>query len=92
MDYSVLTGKWGLRAIEGMLINYLLFLMAFQPLEEYYNCLHPNLVSELPHIVCEWEEEDFIKVGKKTILRKEREEDNKFEAWGRRKYWERKGR
>ncbi len=64
-------------------------MIAFQPLEEYYNCLHPNLVSELPHFVCTWEEDDFEKVGKRIFLKKKRDTDNKYEAWGRKQYWNR---
>ena len=72
-----------------MLGNYLLFLIAFQPLEEYYNCLHPNLVSELPHFVCTWDEGDFEKVGKRNVLKKKCDTDNKYKAWGRQQYWNR---
>ena len=70
-----------------MLGNYLLFLVVLQPFEEYYNCLHPNLDSELLHLVCTWEEEDFEKVGKRNVLKKKRDTDNKYEAWGRKRYW-----
>ena len=75
-----------------MLINYLLFLMAFQPLEEYYNCLYPNLDSELLHFVCTWEEEDFIywNISKQYELKKYRKSDNKYKAKARKKYWDKK--
>ena len=72
-----------------MLSNYLLFLVVFQPFEEYYNCLHPNLDSELLHFACTWEKEDFERVGKKNVLKKKRDTDNKYEAWGRQQYWNR---
>ena len=77
-------------AIENVIANYLLFLIAFQPLEEYYNCTHPNTTSELVHFVCTWEEDDFIQIGKRWVLKRERDTDNKYEAWGRNQYWKRK--
>ena len=72
--------------------HYLLFLVAFQPLEEYYNCSHPNNFSDMPHFVCTWEDGDFETIGERKFLKKEREGDNKYEVWGRQKYCNRKNK
>ena len=69
--------------------HYLLFLVVFQPLEEYYNCAHPNNFSDLPHLVCTWEDEDFEIINERKFLKKEREGDNRYEIWGRQEYWNR---
>ena len=90
MDNSINERKWGLGVIGDMFLNYLLFLIAFQPFEEYYNCAHPNVVSELPHLVCTWEEEDFIKIDKRWVLKRQRDTDNKYKAWGRKQYWKKR--
>ena len=54
-----------------VMTHYLLFLIAFQPFEEYYNCLHPSPNSELVHFVCNWDEEGLSSIGKKTVIRLE---------------------
>ena len=67
---------------------YFLFLLSFQPFEELHNCNNPNLIGIVPHYVCTWEKEDFIKLknGQK-VLRPKRKTDSKIKAYYRKKYW-----
>lgn len=69
--------------------GYLLFLLIMQPVEEVYNCNHPNLVgNQRYHALCYWEEDDFYtNIKDKKILRPKRKKDNRIKAYYRRKYW-----
>ena len=66
--------------------NYFLFLLCFQPIEEYYHCTHPSLGSENLHIVCNWKEEDFIITEKRITLKKSNPNDNKIKEHFRKRY------
>ena len=90
MEDSLYKRKWGLRAIETVMLNYLLFLIAFQPFEEYYNCLHPSPNSELIHFVCDWDKDDFVKLDDTIFLKKTKEDDNPIKKRARQKYWEKR--
>ena len=72
------------------MLNYLLFLIAFQPFEEYYNCLHPSPNSELVHFVCNWDEDDFVKLDNTIFLKKVKEDDSPIKKKARYKYWEKR--
>ena len=73
----------------GVVSNYLLFLLIMQPVEEIYNCNHPNLVgTQRYHALCDWEEDDFYtNIKGKKILRPKRKKDNRIKAHYRKKYW-----
>ena len=66
-------------------------LLLFQPVEEIYNCNHPNTLGEAVHLFCVWTDEDFVKTrGGDRVLRPKREKDNFVKAYYRRKYWKNK--
>ena len=53
---------------------YLIGLLLFQPVEEIYNCNHPNTIGENVHLLCNWVEEDFVKLNNgNRVLRLKRE-------------------
>ena len=67
--------------------NYLVFLLLLQPIEECYNCNNPNTIGNTPHIICNWEESDFVEYRGKNYLKLENKNDNFFERYYRKKYW-----
>ena len=67
---------------------YLIGLLLFQPVEEIYNCNHPNTIGENIHLVCNWVDEDFVKLNNgNRVLKLKRKKDNFVKAHYRRKYW-----
>ena len=62
------------------------FVLALQPFEEWYNCNHPSENNRL-HLVCDWDEQDYINYQDIYILRKEVKEDNKIKAYYRNKHY-----
>jgi len=68
---------------------YLISLLLFQPIEEIYNCNHPNTLGEAIHLVCVWTDEDFVKTkAGDRVLRPRRDKDNFIKAHYRRKHWD----
>ena len=67
---------------------YLIGLLLFQPIEEIYNCNHPNTLGDAVHLICVWTDDDFVK-GKtgERILKHKRDRDNFIKEHYRRKYW-----
>ena len=60
----------------------------FQPVEEIHNCNNPNTLGKVPHIVCVWTDEDFVKTKNgDRVLRPKRAKDNFIKAYYREKYW-----
>ena len=60
----------------------------FQPVEEIYNCNHPNTIGENMHLLRNWVDEDFVKLNNgNRVLRLKREKDNFVKAYYRRQYW-----
>ena len=68
---------------------YLIGLLLFQPIEEIYTCNHPNTIGDdLPHFLCDWEDQDFVKTRDGgRVLRPKRKKDNFIKAHYREKYW-----
>lgn len=68
---------------------YLIVLLVIHPIEEIYTCNNPNTIgSEQIHMLCDWEDEDFIYYPDgKRVLRPKRKKDNIIKAYYRRKHW-----
>ena len=64
-------------------------LLLFQPVEEIYNCNHPNTIGDNVHLICVWTDEDFIRLNNgNRVLRPKKKKDNFVKAHYRKKYWE----
>ena len=67
---------------------YFIALLIFQPIEEIHNCNNPNTLGEVPHLVCVWTDDDFVKTKNgNRVLRPKRAKDNFIKAYYREKYW-----
>jgi len=67
---------------------YFIALLMFQPIEEIHNCNNPNTLGKVPHLVCVWTDDDFVKTKNgNRVLRPKREKDNFIKAYYREKYW-----
>ena len=67
---------------------YLIGLLLFLPVEEIYNCNHPNTLGDAAHLICVWTDEDFVKLNNgNRVLKLKRKKDNFVKAYYRRKYW-----
>ena len=67
---------------------YFMFLLLFQPIEEFYTCNNPNTISNGIHILCEWEDEDFRKLPNgNRVLKRIRSTDSFVKEYYRQKYW-----
>ena len=71
-----------------IICNYFLFILLFQPIEELYNCNNPNTIGENLHLLCNWQDVDFVVNSKgNRVLKKYKQDDNFIKAHYRRKYW-----
>ena len=60
---------------------YFTMILAFQPIEEIYNCNHPNTLGDAVHIVCIWTDDDFYKAKSgDRLLKPRRKADNFIKA------------
>ena len=68
---------------------YLVIGLFFHGIEEIYTCNNPNtLGNEQLHVLCDWEDKDFIVYPDgRRILRPKRKKDNFIKAYYRRKHW-----
>ena len=69
---------------------YLTLLLVLQPMDEFYTCNNPNTLGDVPHLFCDWEDQDFINYPNgDRRLRPKRKADNFIKAYYRKKHYER---
>jgi len=68
---------------------YFILLVTFHSIEEIYTCNNPNtLGNENLHMLCNWNDDDFIQYPDgERLLRPKRKKDNFIKAYYRKKYW-----